>query len=52
MTAATQAHTTDYRVSDGYRWMQLAIGVIAMVMIATTSTGGSSPFPRRHTIRP
>ena len=33
------------RVGDAYRWTQLAVGVGAMVMIATISTAGHSLSP-------
>src|SRR6202051_2623284 len=40
MTDVVQgAATTAGRVSDAYRWMQLAIGVVAMVMIANYQYG-------------
>ena len=35
----TRAETTTERVSDGYRWGQLVIGVICMVMIANLQYG-------------
>src|SRR5258708_23063338 len=33
------------RVNDAYRWMQLAVGVGAMVMIANYQYGGTFFFP-------
>jgi MFS transporter, OFA family, oxalate/formate antiporter len=37
--STAQANPETGRVGDGYRWMQLAIGVIAMVMIANYQYG-------------
>ncbi|GBD48693.1 oxalate/formate MFS antiporter [Methylopila sp. Yamaguchi] len=39
MTTALQAGEPGHRVSDAYRWTQLAIGVICMVMIANLQYG-------------
>jgi MFS transporter, OFA family, oxalate/formate antiporter len=39
MTVAVQAPASAQRVSEGYRWMQLTIGVICMVMIANYQYG-------------
>jgi len=39
MTTALQAGEPGHRVSDAYRWTQLAVGVICMVMIANLQYG-------------
>ena len=39
MTITSQSHSTSVRVSEGWRWAQLTIGVICMVMIANYQYG-------------